>query len=176
MGAFKFIRSSAFGLGLFAPAMAFAQVPALPSPEIDAYSGIFFFCKRLPNETWTLRACEDAGNAMVTLAAGARKPIVLLGSGDTSNTYPALAKKQGFDSNSAVWFLLTIEPHVRNKGQWEIVARADGVKSSPATSAQPQTVTYSKRTTVISADAVVEKSSELLSSLMLVLTSRLRPL
>lgn len=176
MGVFQGIRCIALCLGIFAPAVASAQAPALPSPEIDSYSGIFFFCKRLPSEAWTPGACEDVGNAMVALAARAKKPVVLLGSGDTPDTYPALAKNKGFDSKSAVWFLLTIEPHARNKGQWEIYVRSDGLKMFPATSAQPQTVTYSKRATAATADTVAEKSAEVLGSIMLVLTSVMRPL
>jgi hypothetical protein len=180
MGAFQWTRCIALSLGMLAPVMAFAQAPAPApvqiSPDIDNYAGIFFFCKGLVNEAWTTRACEEMGISLSTQAAKAQKPIALLRMGDTPDKYPELAKAQGFDSNRAVWFLMTIDPHARSKGQWEIAARADGIKKTTSTTAPPQTVTYSKRATVVSASAVAEKGAELLSSLMLVLTTPMRPL
>jgi hypothetical protein len=171
MSALRSIRCLALGLGLLAPALSHAQ-----APEIDNYSGIFFFCKTLANEAWTARACEEISAGMNEQAARARKPLVVLKMGDTREKYPELAKAKGFDSTRAIWFLLSIDPHPRNKGQWEIAARADGIHKAPSPAGQPQTVTYSKRADVASASAVAEKSNQLLGAIMTVLTTSMRPL
>jgi hypothetical protein len=176
MGASGMLRRIAFGIGLLAPALAAAQAPATPAPEIENYSGMFFYCKPITREDWTRPACEEIGKTMAALAARAKKPVVLLKAADTRDRYPHLAQAQGFDSARAIWFLLTIDPHPRNKGQWEIAARADGINKTPAPNGQPQTVTYSKRADVVSASAVAEKSGELLGSIMFVLTTPMRPL
>jgi hypothetical protein len=176
MGTSRSIRSIVLGFGLVAPALASAQAPPPAPPVIDSYSGIFFFCKPLANEAWTARACAEVGDRMAVLAERAKKPIVLMKIGDTREKYPELAKAKGFDSNGAIWFLLMIDPHAQNKGQWEIAARADGISKPTSPGAQPQTVTYSKRATVISASAVAEKGAELLGGIMLVLTTPMRAL
>lgn len=144
--------------------------PVASAREIDNHGGIFFFCKPLASEAWTKRACEEMGARMIALASGVQKPVVLLKTGDTRDRYPELAKAKGFESSRAVWFLVTIEPHAQNKGQWELAARADANRV-PAAGGQPQVVTYSRRATAGSSGEVAGMGNQLLSTLMLVLAS-----
>ncbi|MCZ8183743.1 MAG: hypothetical protein O9322_12295 [Beijerinckiaceae bacterium] len=155
---------------------AMAQPAPAPPPEISYHDGIFFFCKPVAGQAWSQQACTEAGKHLADLAAKAKKPIVLLKIGDTRDKYPALAQAAGFDSSKAIWFLLSIDPHAQNKGQWEIVARADMTNRAPSAPSQPQVVTYSRRADVVSSSAVAEKSRELLGGIMLVLTSSMKPL
>ncbi|WP_284179683.1 hypothetical protein [Rhabdaerophilum sp. SD176] len=155
---------------------ALAQTAPSPKPEIDYHDGIFFFCKPAAGQAWSLQACTEAGKHLADLAAKAKKPIVLLKIGDTRDKYPALAQAAGFDSAKAIWFLLSIDPHAQNKGQWEIAARADATNRAPSAPSQPQVVTYSRRADVVSSSAVADKGKELLSGIMLVLTTSMKPL
>jgi hypothetical protein len=137
--------------------------------EIDNHDGIFFFCKPLANQAWTARACEEMGARMAQLAAVVQKPVVLMKIGDTREKYPELAKAKGFDSARAVWFLLTIDPHAQMKGQWELTARVDHLKTPPPASGQSQVVTNSMRATVDASADVAAKGKAMLDTLMLAL-------
>lgn len=149
-------------------------LPPASAREIDNYGGIFFYCKPLASEAWTARACEEMGARMVALAGAVQKPLVILKTGDTRDKYPGLSKAAGFDSNRAVWFLITIEPHAQNKGQWELAARADASRA-PSAGGQPQVVTYSRQATADSSSDVASKGNHLLGTLMVVLASPGRP-
>jgi hypothetical protein len=165
-----------FSLACFAVSPIPGALAQSASREIDNHAGIFFFCKPLANEAWTARACEEVGNRMVELAAVVQKPIVILKTGDTREKYPELAKAKGFDSKSAVWFLLTIDPHAQLKGQWELVARADHSKIPPPASGQPQVVTNSMRATVDASAGVAARGKAMLDTLMLALARPQKPL
>lgn len=160
---------------LIAGSMQGVLAQTAPPREIDNHAGIFFFCKPLANEAWTTRACAEVGTKMAAMAAEAKKPIVIMKIGDTRDKYPELARAAGFDSSRALWVLLTIDPHAQIKGQWELAARADG-HHTPSTTGTPQTITYSKRATAMSAGAVADKGKELLEGIMASLTSPMKPL
>lgn len=165
-------KSSLLTASLLALSIGF---PAAMAREIDNHAGIFFFCKPLANEAWTARSCEEMGARMVALAGVVQKPIVLLKIGDTREKYPELAKAKGFDSNRAVWFLISIDPHAQNKGQWELAARADVTNRTPSASGQPQVATYSRKATAASSSEVADKGKQMLDSIMLALAAPTRP-
>lgn len=172
MGSSSLLAASMIALA-GASSGAIAQ-SAGPTREIDRHAGIFFFCKPAAGQAWSQRACQEAGDRLATLAAEAKKPIVLLKIGDTRDKYPELARAVGFDSSDAVWFLLSIDPHVQLKGKWELAARADHRNKAPSAGAQPQVVTSSMRATVDASTEVAAKGKELLGTLMLTLTGPMR--
>lgn len=167
-------RSVLVAGALFAGLSAAAAQQPAPTREIDNHAGIFFFCKGIASEAWTARACGQMGEELAALAAQHKKPIVLLKIGDTREKYPELAKAAGFDSTRAVWFLMTIDPHAQLKGQWQLAARADHLKTPPATDGQPQVVTSSMRATVDASADVAARGKAMLGALMLTLTSPLK--
>lgn len=173
----RLLSRFALGLGLLAPASAFAQAP-VPVPDIENFTGILFYCKPLANEVWTRQVCEDMNAEMKIWAARAKKPIALLTIADTRETNNEKAKAAGFDPKNGLWVLLTVEPRANPVG-WDLKARADGISSKQPATAVPQTTTYSKSGLLArgaSAGEATASAKALLGAIMTVLTTPMRPL
>lgn len=139
-----FFRCMTLGFGFFAPALASAQAPALPTADIEHFSGILFYCKPLANEAWTQSVCGEMNLEMTSWAARVKKPIALLRTTDGQEQNNERAKAAGFDPKHGLWVLLTISQSKTHTRVWDISARADGISSKQSAQAVPQTTTYMK--------------------------------
>jgi hypothetical protein len=177
----SFAVAGSLAIPVVVPTAASAQVATQQQAKaaIDDYSGILFYCKPLANTAWTQAWCDQMRTEMTSWGARAKKPVVLLSMTDTRARHEERARAAGFDPKHGLWFLLTLDPRTSSPAGLDLNARADGIAAGQPDTRPSQTTTFSKSELLgagISPDEAAARGKRIMGTIMLALTTPMRPL